>query len=84
MKECFSSKRTQCRKAEGELEASKAREAALEAELEELHKELKSKGKCKASPEPQQPQMTCKFHEWESASDSHVTKETSISRSSRK
>ena len=46
-KEIFSSKRTQHGKNEGDLEASKAKEAALETEVKELCKELKLKGKCK-------------------------------------
>ena len=77
--EKISSKKEHPHKAEVDLEASRSREAELEKELKELQWELKSKGKCKMSPEHYQP-MTHKFHKWESMTNSDITEDTSLSR----
>ena len=79
MKEMISSQKEHCHKAEVDLEASRSKEAELEKELEELQRELKSKGKRKVSPEQHQP-MTCNFCEWESATDSDIAEDTSLNR----
>ena len=82
MEDKISFKKDQHHSAETNLEASKSKEAALEKELEELCKKFKCKGKREVSPEPHWSMMICKFHRWESATDSDVTENTSLSRSS--
>ena len=83
MEEKISSEKEQFHKAEVNLEASSSKKATLE-ELNELQRELKANGKCKESPGLRWSPITCKFHEWESATDSNVTEDTSLSRWSQK
>ena len=51
----------------------------MESELHDLQKEVKGKGKQKET----SASTTCKWHEWESASDSDIAEQT-LSKSSRK
>ena len=76
VKEKSFSKMFHWHKAKEDPEASRSRVA----ELEELQKELKSKGKYKVSPENIW-LVICKFCNWESATDSNITEDTSLSRS---
>ena len=55
---------------------------SLEKELKEFCKEFNTMGKCKASPDPHKSPVTCKFWEWESASDSDIAEDNSLSGSS--
>ena len=77
----LSSEKDQCCKAESNLADAKSKGKALEKELEELCRESKAMGKCKAPPEPQRLVSTCMFHKWKSTMDSDMAENTSFSQS---